>query len=154
VQVLASFSADHFNARGFHIIGLAIIAFLGFIISAELPPDAYGPRYGCLIMAVSGMFATVPPMLGWISSNVYSTASVGLAIAINVSTGGGIGQIPGVWIYSSSEAKAGYPTGHKTNAGMMLAVAVGAGCLRLFYGWKNKQLRKANPSGEVQVYKL
>ncbi len=133
---------------------LSVVAFLGFIISAELPPEAYTARYGCLIMAVSGMFATVPPMLGWLSSNVYSTASVGLAIAINVSTGGGIGQIPGVWIYSASEKNAGYPTGHKTNAGMMLAVAVGAAGLRLFYGWKNKQLRKANPTGDVRVYKL
>ena len=153
VQVLASFSADHFNARGFHIIGLAILGFLGFIIAAELPADAFATRYGCLIMAMSGMFATIPPMLGWISSNVYNTASVGLAIAINVSTGGGIGQIPGVWIYKSSEATMGYPTGHRTNAGMMIAVAVGALGLRIFYGWKNKQLKRAHPDG-TQIYKL
>ncbi len=154
MQVLTSFSADRFNARGFHIIVMSIIAFLGFIISAELPADAYASRDGCLIMAISGMFATVPPMLGWISSNVYSTASVGLAIAINVSTGGGIGQIPGVWIYKSYEAAIGYPTGHKTNAGMMLAVAVGAASLRAFYGWKNRQLKRARPDGEVQLFKL
>jgi hypothetical protein len=124
--------------------------------SALLPPDAYLQRYGCLIVASAGAFACVPPMLGWLTSNVYSTASVGLAVAINVSMGGGIGQIPGVWIYKAEDRDRGYPTGHWVNAAMLFMVATGAVGLRIFYGWKNKQLLKEAESAgrEVRLFKF
>lgn len=112
VQIVGAWSADHFNARGFHTAAFALMGAVGFMASALLPPDAYASRYGCLIIAAAGGFAGVPPMLGWLTSNVYSTASVGLAVALNVGFGAGIGQMPGIWIYKADEAKAGYPTGH------------------------------------------
>ena len=56
-------------------------------------------------------YSCIPPMLGWLTSNLFTTASVGLAIALNVSIGAGIGQIPGVWIYKADEKATGYPTG-------------------------------------------
>lgn len=92
-------------------------------------------------------------MLGWLTTNVFTTASVGLAIAINVSFGGGIGQIPGVWIYKSDEKDRGYPTGHWTNAALLLFVTVVSLGLRVFYGWKNKMLRSYAESQEVE-YRL
>jgi hypothetical protein len=111
-----------------------VVGAAGFTASALLPPDSYTSRYGALIVAASGAFACIPPMLGWLTSNVFSTAAVGLAVAINVSFGAGLGQMPGVWIYKSEEAKAGFPTGHWVNAGMLYFVAVGAVVLRL-YSW-------------------
>ena len=42
---------------------------------------------------------------------MFTTASAGLAIALNISFGAP-GQIAGVWIYKADEAKKGYPTGH------------------------------------------
>ncbi|KAK3363189.1 hypothetical protein B0T25DRAFT_627410 [Lasiosphaeria hispida] len=48
-------------------------------------------RYGCLILAAAGAFACIQPMLGWLISNVYSTASVGLAVTLNVGFGAGVG---------------------------------------------------------------
>jgi len=68
-------------------------------------------RYGCLIVAASGAFSCIPPLLGFLSSNLFTTASAGLAIALNISFGAP-GQIAGVWIYKADEAKRGYPTGH------------------------------------------
>jgi len=111
VQLLTSWSADHFNARGLHSAVMATIGALGFLVSAVLPPDAYLHRYGCLIVAASGAFSCIPPLLGWLSSNVFSTASIGLVIALNISFGAP-GQITGVWIYTADEAEIGYPTGH------------------------------------------
>jgi hypothetical protein len=137
---LVSWSADRFNARGLHTAAFAFIGALGFMSSALLPPDAYVHRYGCLILASAGAFACIPPMLGWLTSNVYSTASVGLAVAINVSFGAGMGQIPGVWIYKAEEAKLGFPTGHWTNAAMLFFVAAGALFMRFVYAGKNKRL--------------
>jgi hypothetical protein len=119
----------------------------GFLASAVLPPTAYASRYGTLIVGTSGAFGCIPPMLGWLTSNIWSTGSVGLAVALNVSIGAGLGQIPGVWIYKAEEAKRGYPTGHGVNAAMLFFVAIGACCLRFFYGWKNKRAVSAAPEG-------
>ncbi|KAK7999174.1 major facilitator superfamily transporter [Apiospora marii] len=130
VQILTSYSADHFNARGLHSAVLATIGAVGFLASAVLPADAYSARYGCLIVAASGAFSCIPPLLGWLSSNIFATAS-----------------IVGVFIYKPEEAKAGYPTGHWVNAALLLMVAVGCVMLRLYYGWRNRKLLKAGGAG-------
>lgn len=88
-----------------------MIGSIGFLASALLPATSYSSRYGCLIVACCGAFSCIPPLLGWLSSNLHSTAAVGLAIALNISWGAP-GQIVGVWIYKANEAKKGYPTGH------------------------------------------
>ncbi|KAH6652119.1 major facilitator superfamily domain-containing protein [Truncatella angustata] len=149
VQILTSWSADHFNARGLHSATLATIGAIGFLASAVLPADAYASRYGCLIVAACGAFACIPPLLGWLSSNIFSTASVGMAIALNIGLGGAPGQIVGVWIYKANEATVGYPTGHWTNAALLFMVAVGCGMLRVYYGWKNS---RASPGARLFKY--
>ncbi|EPS30766.1 hypothetical protein PDE_05718 [Penicillium oxalicum 114-2] len=138
VTLTVAWSADHFNSRGLHSAVFSLIGAMGFLASAVLPPDAYLHRYGCLIVAASGSFACIPPLLGWLSSNLRSTAGAGLAIALNVSVGAP-GQIVGVWIYKANEAKKGYPTGHWTNAALLLMVTVGCVLLRIYYGWKNSR---------------
>lgn len=147
ISILNSWSGDHFNARGLHCAGAAAVGAAGFLASALLPPTAYASRYGTLIVGTSGAFACIPPMLGWLTSNMWSTASIGLAVALNVSIGAGLGQIPGVWIYKAEEAARGYPTGHGVNAAMLFFVAIGAICLRVFYGRKNKEVLRSAPAG-------
>lgn len=142
-QIGVAYSADRFNARGWHTAGAALVGAAGFMASALLPARAYGGRYTGLVVATAGSFACIPPLLGWLTCNVVSTAATGLAIAINVSIGGGLGQIPGVWIYKADEAAAGYPTGHWTNAGCLLFVAGVATALRAWYGRRNRQLAGA-----------
>ncbi|KAK3990911.1 putative tartrate transporter [Cladorrhinum sp. PSN332] len=154
-QIAVAWSADHFNARGTHSAVLALVGAVGFMASALLPPESYLERYGCLIVASAGAFACIPPLLGWLTSNMYSTASVGLAIAINVSIGAGVGQMPGVWIYKAEERDSGYPTGHWVNAAMLFFVSVGVAGLRVFYGYKNRRLLEEKGEGEeVRLYKL
>ncbi|RWA12747.1 hypothetical protein EKO27_g2397 [Xylaria grammica] len=154
VQILTSWSADHFNERGLHSAAMAVIGAVGFLISAALPSDAYLSRYGGLIIAASGAFACIPPLLGWLSSNIFSTASVGMAIALNIGLGGAPGQIVGVFIYKSDEAKRGYPTGHWTNAALLFLVAAGAVILRFYYAWRNKRILRERVEGqEVRLFK-
>ncbi|OJJ46383.1 hypothetical protein ASPZODRAFT_132477 [Penicilliopsis zonata CBS 506.65] len=138
VTIVVAWCADHFDARGLHSAVFAFIGAMGFLASALLPADAYLHRYGCLIVAASGAFACIPPLLGWLSSNLISTAGTGLAIALNVSVGAP-GQIVGVWIYKSDEADKGYPTGHWTNAALLLFVSGGCVLLRGYYGWRNRR---------------
>lgn len=126
---------------------MATIGAVGFLASAVLPAESYSARYGCLIVAASGAFACIPPLLGWLSSNIFATAAVGLAIALNIGLGGAPGQIVGVFIYKPDEAKTGYPTGHWVNAALLFMVAVGCVMLRLYYGWRNRKLLKAAGAG-------
>lgn len=138
VTIAVSWSADYFNSRGLHSAALALIGAAGFLASAVLPPESYTQRYGCLIVAACGSFGCIPPLLGWLSSNLRSTGGVGLAIALNISFGAP-GQIAGVWIYKANEVKRGYPTGHWTNAGLLFFTAAGCVALRLYYGFMNRR---------------
>ncbi|KAJ7653756.1 major facilitator superfamily domain-containing protein [Mycena rosella] len=149
--ILVSWSADHFNARAFHSAIFSLVGAAGFIASALLPADAYLPRYGCLIVASAGSFSCIPPLLGWLSSNVYSTSAAGLAIALNISFGAP-GQIVGVWIYKANEASRGYPTGHWTNAALLIFVA--AGCLILLAYYRRLNTLMLKQGGEQRPYKL
>ncbi|KAF2087779.1 MFS general substrate transporter [Saccharata proteae CBS 121410] len=142
VTIAAAWSADRYNARGLHSALFSLIGAVGFLASALLPPDNYPSRYGCLIIGAAGAFACIPPLLGWLSSNTLNTAAAGLAIAMNISFGAP-GQIVGVWIYKSDEKEDGYPTGHWTNAGLLLFVAVGCVLLRGYYGVLNRRARRA-----------
>ncbi|KAE8389063.1 major facilitator superfamily domain-containing protein [Aspergillus alliaceus] len=148
VTVAVSWSADHFNRRGIHSAIFSLIGAMGFLASAVLPADAYRSRYGCLIVAASGAFSCIPPLLGWLSSNLHSTAGAGLAIALNISFGAP-GQIVGVWIYKAEEKARGYPTGHWTNAALLLLVCVGCCILHLYYVFSNRKQRR---SGELGIY--
>ncbi|KAG8710537.1 hypothetical protein FRC09_000083 [Ceratobasidium sp. 395] len=89
--------------------GSMLVGAFAFLAQALLPDHAFGARFGLLCVAASGSFASIPPLLGWISANVRGTGAVGIAIAMNVSMGG-LGQIIGVWIYKANE-KPGYFTG-------------------------------------------
>lgn len=150
--VIVAYSADRFNARGPHAAGAMLVAAIGFLASAVLPPEAFGARYGCLILACCGSFASIPPLLGWLSANLgpEGTAATGLAIAMNVSIGAP-GQIVGVWIYEDDEKKQGYPTGHYTNLGLILMSAVLTTGLWWWYRRDNERIKRR---GEGTLWKL
>ncbi|KIY65803.1 permease of the major facilitator superfamily [Cylindrobasidium torrendii FP15055 ss-10] len=139
VTVFASYTADRFNRRGLVAASFAAIGAIGFITSACLPANAYAHRYGALVIATSGSFACIPPLLGWLSSNMRSTATTGLAVALNISWGAP-GQIVGVWIYKADEAKRGYPTGHWTNAALLMVSVTGCLILHCIYTRRNSRL--------------
>ncbi|CCO35758.1 putative transporter C11D3,18C [Rhizoctonia solani AG-1 IB] len=107
--VLLSWFADTKNQRSLvSACSMAVGAF-AFLAQALLPENAFKARFGFLCVAASGSFGSIPPLLGWLSTNVRGAGAVGLAIAVNISMGG-TGQIIGVWIYKANE-KPGYITG-------------------------------------------
>ncbi|KAF7334703.1 MFS domain-containing protein [Mycena venus] len=149
VTVLTSWSADRNNSRGLHTGIACLVGAAGFMASALLPADAYASRYGCLIVGAAGSFASIPPPLGWITSNVFTTSAAGLVIALNTSFSAP-GQIVGVWIYKADEATKGYPTGHWTNCALLLFSAAGCLGLTMYYRRLNAVLGR---QGEVQRYR-
>jgi predicted MFS family arabinose efflux permease len=141
-----SYISDKYQKRAISTVILMLLGAIGFIASALLPATAYGARYGMLIVACCGTFATIPILLGWLSANLHSTAAQGLALALNISFGAP-GQITGVWIYKANEAKKGYPTGHWINGGLLLLGAVLTSGLIILYTKRNRRLEKGLDSG-------
>lgn len=152
VTLAVAWSADRHNARALHSALFATVGAVGFMASALLPPDAYTERFGCLIVACSGAFACIPPLLGWLSSNLQTTAAAGLAIALNVSFGAP-GQIVGVFIYVPRERARGYPTGHWTNAALLFFVAAGCLGLRSYYRWRNARFAAGEARGMIREFR-
>lgn len=150
--ILVAFTSDHYNARALYSAACMVVGAVGFLASAVLSPERFIARYICLIVACSGSFACIAPLLGWLSANLHSTSAAGLAIALNVSFGAP-GQIVGVWIYRQEEQEEGYPTGHWTNVAMLL---LGAGVvvgLREWYRRENKEILKGK-RGDVPLWAL
>jgi hypothetical protein len=56
VAITASYTADRFNARGWHITVLSTLGGVGWLTAGLLPADAYVARYGCLCLAATGAF--------------------------------------------------------------------------------------------------
>ncbi|KAH8670715.1 MFS transporter [Ilyonectria robusta] len=147
VTIALSFYCDKYNKRAVTTICLMLVGAVGFILSACLPVTDYHGRYAGLIIACCGTFATIPILLGWLSANLRSTSAQGLALALNISFGAP-GQIAGVWIYKSTEAATGYPTGHWTNGALLLAGAVLTGVLVALYTYRNRRIDSGLSSGQ------
>ncbi|KAI8623425.1 MFS transporter [Xylariaceae sp. FL1651] len=150
VAIVLSYSADRFDARGWHIGIISVVGGLGWLTAGLLPPTAYIKRYGCLILAAAGAFPAAPAMTNWVTCNSPSLLTIPFAIALNNSCAG-IGQIIAQWIWKPSEAKLGYPTGNFVCAASNFFVAIVAFALRIRYGRMNKTgVRDA--SGQQRVW--
>ncbi|KAF7556145.1 hypothetical protein G7Z17_g1648 [Cylindrodendrum hubeiense] len=147
VTIALSFYCDKYDRRAATTIGLMLVGAVGFIVSACLPVTEYHGRYAALIIACCGTFATIPILLGWLSANLRSTSAQGLALALNISFGAP-GQIAGVWIYKSSEADIGYPTGHWTNGALLLVGAALTSVLVGLYIHRNRQIERGIVTGQ------
>ncbi|CAE6360433.1 unnamed protein product [Rhizoctonia solani] len=138
VTLFLSWFADTRNQRSLVSAGSMAVGAFAFLAQALLPQNAFKARFGFLCIAASGSFGSIPPLLGWLSTNVRGAGAVGLAIAINISMGG-TGQIIGVWIYKANE-KPGYITGHMTNFAMLLFGSMVVCGLRFYYTRQNQRM--------------
>jgi len=152
VAITISYTADKYNARGWHITIFSIIGGTGWLTAGLLPPDAYVQRYGCLCLAAAGAFPCAPSLTNWVTCNTPSFFTLALAIAVNNSCAG-IGQIISQWIWKSDERDRGFPTGNFVCAACSFSVAAIATILRLWYGRMNK-LERSDSRGDQRVWAL
>jgi hypothetical protein len=138
VAITLSYSADRFNARGFHIAIASTMGAIGWLTAGLLPADAYVSRYGCLCLAACGAFPVAPSLTNWVTCNGPSLLTIPFAIALNNSCAG-IGQIIAQWIWRAGEKEQGYPTGNFVCAACGFYVAGSALGLRWWYGRMNKR---------------
>ena len=69
-----------------------------------ISPTAFKARYGILVLAVSFSFASIPPLLSWLTGNLRTTGAMTLGVPLNVSIGQ-IGQIIGPFFLSDRRAR-------------------------------------------------
>ncbi|KAI1371676.1 MFS transporter [Hypoxylon crocopeplum] len=150
VSLGLAYSADRFNSRGWHVAVATFLSGVGFLACTLLPADAYAQRYGCLYLIACGAFPSASPMVGWVTCNVPSARTMGLAAAINNGTVG-IASIISVWIWPESEAATGFRTGNIVcSVASFLTTAIVVG-LRLHYGKMNKN-GKPDASGMQRMW--
>jgi hypothetical protein len=138
VAISLSYSADYFDARGWHIAVASTIGGVGWLTAGLLPADAYVARYGCLCMAACGAFPCAPSLTNWVTCNSPSLYTIPFAIALNNSCAG-IGQIISQWIWRQNERASGYHTGNFVCAACSFYVAATAIGLRFWYARMNKR---------------
>jgi len=150
VCLLLAWSADTRNARGWHVAGSSIVGGIGWLVQATLPPDAYKVRYAMLFLCASGAFPSANPLSAWVTCNVPSIATMGIAVAMNNSCAG-VGSLISQWVWRPEEAETGYTTGNAVCAACSFACAGTAISLRLYYGYLNKQGAK-DARGQQRIW--
>lgn len=136
VCLFLGWSADHFNARGWHVTASSTIGGIGWLTAGLLPADAYTARYGCLFLCACGAFPSSGPLSAWVTCNVPSIVTMGIAAALN-NSGAGVSQVIAQWIWIADEKVIGYPTGNFTCAACSFATALIAFGLRFLYSRMN-----------------
>ncbi|RYP05409.1 hypothetical protein DL764_003834 [Monosporascus ibericus] len=92
VAIALSYSADHFDARRWHIAGASTAGGVGWLTARLLPHDAYAQPYGCLCLAAAGASSCAPSMMNLVTCNTPSLLTIPFVIALRNSCAG-IGQI-------------------------------------------------------------
>lgn len=150
VAIALSYTADRWDARGWHVAGLSVAGGAGWLTAGLLAPEAYASRYGCLCLAAAGAFPCAPAMTNWVTCNTPSLLTIPFAIALHNSCAG-LGQIVAQWIWKAGEAEAGYPTGNFVCAACSFFVAIVATGLRLWYGRMNR-VGALDARGEKRIW--
>lgn len=141
VSLFLGWSADRFNARGYHVFVANTIGGIGWLSAGLLPAKSYTARYGMLFLCACGAFPSSGPLSAWVTCNVPAFATLAIATALNNSMAG-ISQLVAQWIWKDSEQEQGFPTGNFTCAAMSFATALIALGLRITYGRMNRNKAK------------
>ena len=117
VTVIVAFASDRLRRRGVVMLFTLPIAIIGYAAIANVGTDANAVKYGMTFMMAVGLFASVPPVLSWISNNSAghykraTTTAMQLAIA-------NCGGFVTTFIYPSTE-KPQYKKSHEIVLGLL-----------------------------------
>lgn len=115
VTVFIAFLSDRLRLRGGIMLGTLPLAIIGYAVIGNVKSESV--RYGMTFLMATGLYASVPPVLGWISNNSaghYKRATcTGLQLAI-----ANCGGFVAVFIYPSKEGPE-YHQGHSIILGLL-----------------------------------
>ncbi|KAG0004143.1 hypothetical protein BGZ80_001673 [Entomortierella chlamydospora] len=143
--ILTAFSSDRFRERGYHYAMPTFLGCLGYILLIVTKHSHVVNRYVSLTVTAIGVFASVPAMLSWFTTNIGGHTKRGVATAAIISFGN-IGGAIGGQIYRASDAADGYVRGHAICACMMGISGVLILAMKFLLARENK--RRANLTPE------
>lgn len=68
--IIFAFSSDRFRERGIHYAFPTLVGCLGYILLIVTKDSPVVNRYVSLTVTASGVFASVPAMLSWFTTNI------------------------------------------------------------------------------------
>ncbi|KAI1472231.1 putative MFS transporter [Daldinia caldariorum] len=138
VCILTTWIADKTRQRGLMIIGLSLVAGIGYILLVSCKSVAV--RYFGVFLAAAGVFPAISNILPWTLNNQGSDSKRGAGIAL-LNIIGQCGPLLGTRIFPASDGPY-YIKGMGVCAGFMFFNAFLALTLRTYLSWENKKFEK------------
>ncbi|KAG0347967.1 hypothetical protein BG004_006445 [Podila humilis] len=139
-----AFSSDHFRERGIHYAFPTFVGGIGYVLLIVTKESSTAARYISLTITASGVFASVPAMLSWFTTNIGGHTKRGVATAAIISFGN-IGGAIGGQIYRADDAAGGYVRGHTICCVMMMASCVVIMAMKYMLIRENKRRDNLTP---------
>ncbi|KAL9029939.1 MAG: hypothetical protein Q9196_001887 [Gyalolechia fulgens] len=136
VTILSVYVADQTQQRGFTIMLMSTIGFIGYVLLAAV--ETVGVRYFGVFLAAAGIFPSIANILPWVLNNQGSDTRRGTGIAI-LNIVGQCGPLLGTNIFPKDESPR-YFKGMWVSAAFTLFTAFLALGLRTLLVWENKKL--------------
>ncbi|KAI0832241.1 MFS general substrate transporter [Hypoxylon sp. FL0890] len=144
ITVCTAFLSDRFRIRGLVMLCSLPLAIIGYGVIANTNDNKV--KYGMTFLMATGLYSSVPPVLGWLSNNSAghykraTTSALQLAIA-------NCGGFVAVFIYPKSQGPA-YRQGHTIILGLLCAGWVLI-LLNSLYCWK---INRDKANGKYDKY--
>ncbi|KAI1637862.1 major facilitator superfamily domain-containing protein [Biscogniauxia mediterranea] len=129
--VCTAYLSDHFRVRGVIMLCSLPIAIIGYGVIANTTNNQV--KYGMTFLMATGLYSSVPPVLGWLSNNSaghYKRATTS-ALQLMIANCGGF---VAVFVYPSSQGPS-YHQGHTIIMGLLCGGWVLV-LLNVLYCWK------------------
>ncbi|KAL8738740.1 MAG: hypothetical protein Q9181_000495 [Wetmoreana brouardii] len=136
VTILSVYVADKTQQRGFTVMLMSTIGFVGYVLLAAC--ETVGVRYFGVFLAAAGIFPSIANILPWVLNNQGSDTRRGTGIAI-LNFIGQCGPLLGTNIFPKEE-RPRYLKGMWVSAAFTLFTGFLALCLRTLLVWENKKL--------------
>jgi hypothetical protein len=130
VTIVVALLSDRLRLRGTIMLFTLPIAIIGYAVIGNVGTHQNSVKYGMTFLMATGMYASVPPVLGWISNNSAghykraTTTALQLAIA-------NCGGFVTAYIYPSSQ-KPQYHQSHSIVLGLLCYAWVAVACNVLY----------------------
>jgi hypothetical protein len=69
ITVVVAYLSDRLRIRGIMMLFTLPIAIIGYAAIANVGEEQHAVKYGMVFLMATGLYATVPPILVWISNN-------------------------------------------------------------------------------------
>ncbi|KAI2468502.1 MFS general substrate transporter [Annulohypoxylon bovei var. microspora] len=145
VTVFTAFLSDRFRVRGLIMLCSLPLAIIGYAVIANTKNDKV--KYGMTFLMATGLYSSVPPVLGWLSNNSAghykraTTSALQLAIA-------NCGGFVAVFIYPKTQGPV-YYEGHTIILGLLCGGWLFVAC-NVMYCWK---INRDKANGKYDKYR-